>query len=236
MSGGAERFRMRAAGAESASRRAPYSAPVRRPTRRRKSFTWPARSMGRGPIPLLRSAPPPIASSPGQGCRRTRAPAPAVRRSHRWPMSAPGCALPRSPLAAAIDESLHLSAEQRPQSVAAWRTALQGAVEEEPQDALGGSFPGLPAGDPAGGSRSRSKLPLLIGVVVIAAAAGGYFLMRSPGSSGEQAASSQPAPARSATAVHVRRDDGACPRRMRRPLRLPSRRRMTPGSIAWRSI
>jgi len=103
-------------------------------------------------------------------------------------------------LAAAIDESLHLSAEQRPQSVAAWRSALQGSGEDEPEQASAGAFPGLPAGDPAAGSRKRSKLPLLIGAVVIAAAAGGYFLLRSPGASEEQAASPQLSPSRPAAA------------------------------------
>ena len=98
-------------------------------------------------------------------------------------------------LAAAIDEALHLTAEQRPQSVAAWRTALQGGAEEEAGQASASAFAGLPAGDPAGGSRPRSRLPLLIGAVTVAAVAGGYFLLRSPGASEQQAASSQPAAA-----------------------------------------
>jgi len=98
-------------------------------------------------------------------------------------------------LTAAIDESLHLSAEQRPQSVAAWRAALQGEATQEQEQ----PFERVPADAPA--SRPRSRLPLLIGVVVVAAAAGGYFVLRPAGVSNEQAASSQPAPARPAAAA-----------------------------------
>lgn len=97
-------------------------------------------------------------------------------------------------LAAAIDEALHLPAEQRPQSIAAWRAALQGAGVEEPESALEGiSAMGLPAGQ-----RPRSRLPLVIGAVVIAAAAGAYFLLGSHGGSDAQQAVVQSAPARTA--------------------------------------
>jgi len=98
-------------------------------------------------------------------------------------------------LTAAIDESLHLSAEQRPQSVAAWRAALQGEAAQEQEQ----PFERVPADAPA--SRPRSRLPLLIGVVVVAAAAGGYFVLRPTGVSDGQAASSQPAPARPTAAA-----------------------------------
>ena len=97
-------------------------------------------------------------------------------------------------LAAAIDEALHLPAEQRPQSIAAWRTALQGAGVEEPESALDG----ISATDLPAGQRPRSRLPLVIGVVVAAAAAGAYFLLGSHGGSDAQQAAVQPAPARAA--------------------------------------
>ncbi|MDB5978974.1 MAG: TonB family protein [Nevskia sp.] len=87
-------------------------------------------------------------------------------------------------LGAAIDEALHLPAEQRPQSVAAWRNALQGAGTEEPEPVVEGFPPMAPGAVP----RSRSRLPLLIGVVVVAAAAGGYFLLGSRGAPEEPAA------------------------------------------------
>ena len=98
-------------------------------------------------------------------------------------------------LAAAIDEALHLLAEQRPQSVAAWRTALQGADQEEPEPALDG----ISAVDLPAGHRPRSRLPLVIGAVAVAAAAGGYFLLGTHGGSDGQAAT-PPAQARAAAA------------------------------------
>ena len=92
------------------------------------------------------------------------------------------------PMAAAIDEALHLTAEQRPQSVAAWRAALQGASEQDSEAAAPAG--GMPETE-YGAARKRSPLPLLLGVgVVLAGAAGAYFMMHSRGS--QEAA---PAPA-----------------------------------------
>lgn len=89
-------------------------------------------------------------------------------------------------LAAAIDEALRLPAEQRPQSVAAWRSALQGESEAAPEpDRLP---PAMAVASPP-----RSRLPLLIGVAAVAAAAGGYFALRPPAASGTPGDGSQPA-------------------------------------------
>ena len=113
-------------------------------------------------------------------------------------------------LGAAIDEALHLPAEQRPQSVAAWRNALQGAGSEEPGPVVEDFPPMAPGAAP----RSRSKLPLLIGIAVVAAAAGGYFLLGSKGAPEEPSAAAPPpvqaravaAPAPAAVAVPAAAD------------------------------
>ena len=91
-------------------------------------------------------------------------------------------------LAAAIDGALHLPAEQRPQSVAAWRAALQGSAEEEAARDSGV----LSVSEQSASPRARSRLPLLLGLVAVAAAAGGYVLLRSPAAPGGPSSPSQP--------------------------------------------
>ncbi|HZR38021.1 MAG TPA: TonB family protein [Nevskia sp.] len=95
-------------------------------------------------------------------------------------------------LAAAIDEALHLIAEQRPQSVAGWRAMLQGAAAP---DSAPEAAAALPAAEYQAAPR-RSRLPLLLGVgAVLAGAAGAYSLLRpSAAPAGAPAPSSAAAP------------------------------------------
>jgi len=126
---------------------------------------------------------------------------PDARSRATGPALAPVATLARircsDAVAAAIDEALHLSAEQRPQSVSAWRAALEGGGEQAPETAselpAAAAMPVSPA--------ARSRLPLLIGVVVVAAVAGGYFALRPHAGSDAPTAAPSTAQAGSAAAV-----------------------------------
>jgi len=126
---------------------------------------------------------------------------PDARSRATGPALAPVATLARircsDALAAAIDEALHLSAEQRPQSVAAWRAVVEGGGEQAPETASE-----LPvAAAVPNRSAARSRLPLLIGVVAIAAVAGGYLVLRPHAGSGVPAAAPQTAQAGPAAAA-----------------------------------
>ncbi|HWY24930.1 MAG TPA: serine/threonine-protein kinase, partial [Nevskia sp.] len=100
-------------------------------------------------------------------------------------------------MAAAIDEALHLTAEQRPQSIAAWRATVQGAAGQEAE--AGAADGGIPAAE-YGAARKRSPLPLVLGaVVVLGGAAAAWFVLNSRGgqdaATAPQAATAQPAAA-----------------------------------------
>jgi hypothetical protein len=90
-------------------------------------------------------------------------------------------------MAAAIDEALHLTAEQRPQSIAAWRATLQGAAGQEAETAEAD----MPAAE-YGAVRKRSPLPMVLGaVVVLGGAAAAWFVLNPRG--GQDAATTPPA-------------------------------------------
>ena len=90
-------------------------------------------------------------------------------------------------MAAAIDEALHLTAEQRPQSIAAWRATLQGAAGQEAETAEAD----MPAAE-YGAVRKRSPLPMVLGaVVVLGGAAAAWFVLNPRG--GQDAATAPPA-------------------------------------------
>ncbi len=92
-------------------------------------------------------------------------------------------------LVAAIDAALLLNAEQRPQSLAAWREILQGTGE-----AVAEAEPAAAADLLPSAARRRSPLPLVLGAVVVAAAAlGGYFMLRPHGGAPAPGASPQAA-------------------------------------------
>jgi TonB family protein len=110
----------------------------------------------------------------------TGAPPPDARSRGTGPALPPAAMAAKvrlsEPMAAAIDESLHLTAQQRPQTVTAWRAALQGESGAEGAAASAA----MPEEAYASAPPQRSPLPLLAGVVLaIVAAAGGYFAMRS---------------------------------------------------------
>ncbi|MBV8062626.1 MAG: TonB family protein [Nevskia sp.] len=85
-------------------------------------------------------------------------------------------------LAAAIDEALHLPAEQRPQSVGAWRAALNGTAAQEAEPAPATDLPQAEYG----AAHKSSRLPLLLGAAaVLVGAAGAYLMLRPAGGPAE---------------------------------------------------
>jgi TonB family protein len=78
-------------------------------------------------------------------------------------------------MVSSVDSALQLSAEMRPQSVAMWRSLLQGSAEEATDAAPATLLPGAVSQARPGG---RPGLLPLIGVAVVVLAAGGYFFLR----------------------------------------------------------